>query len=207
MSNRPSPRLPVPVERSVPTTRPATRAGDASHKSSTALKAELAARERDVAYRLTALKEEITAPFGGLVGGARSLASKPKPSPERLLLIAGAVGATAGILLGLRSRRKRRPEPDAGFDFIQARLSTFLDDAAAKVAKGRSAEDALDDLFRTVPVVYADRQLAADALESKPSAVKTLAKSAAGFGLKMGIDMVKKSLAGKQDALRAEAHP
>mgnify|MGYP000427505045 CR=1 FL=1 len=205
MSDRPSPRLPVQVERSLPSARLAKRAGDARVKSSTALKAELAAREKNVAFRLAALKEEVTAPFGGIGGGARSLASKPKPSPERLLLIAGVVGATAGILLGLRSRSKRRPQPDAGFDFIQARLSTFLDDAARKVAKGRSTEDALDDLFRTVPVVYADRQLAAEALEPKTSAVKTLAKSAAGFGLKMGIDMVKQSLAGKQEALRAEA--
>ncbi|MEO0559973.1 MAG: hypothetical protein AAF170_17535 [Bacteroidota bacterium] len=198
MSDRPPPRYPVQVERSVPS----KRASDTSPKSSTLLKAELAARERSVATRLTALKDEVTAPFGGLGGGARSLAPKPKPSPERLLLIAGAVGAAAGILLGLRARHKRRPQPDAGAAFVQARLSTFLDDAAARVARGRDAQDALDDLFRTVPIVYADRQLAADM--PKPSALKTLAKSAAGFGLKMGVDMVKQSLAGKQEALRAQ---
>jgi len=174
-------------------------------KSSTALKAELAAREQDVAYRLAALKQEITAPFGGMSSGALSLASRPKPSPERLLLIAGAVGATAGILLGLRSRRKRRRQPDAGFDFIQARLSTFLDDAASKVAKGRRTEDALDDLFRTVPVVYADRQLAADALEPKPGVAKTLAKSALGFGLKMGMDMLTQRLTGHEETFSALA--
>lgn len=173
--------------------------------SSAALKAELAVREQDVAYRLNELKAEITAPFGGLGGGARPLLSSAKANPERLLAIAGAVGATAGILLGLRARRKRRPEPNAGIDFVQARLETFLDAAAAKVARGARSEDALDDLFRTVPVVYADRQLVAESSSGETSVLKTLAKSALGFGLKMGMDALTQRLTGHEETFAALA--
>ena len=198
MSDRPSQRLPVKVERSVATALRAKRAGDATSRTSAVLKAELAAREQNVAYRLAALKQEVAPKSRGSRGGAHPLMSTAKANPERLLAIAGVVGATAGILLGLRSRRKRRPQPDAGIDFIQARLSTFLDDAASKVAKGRRTQDALDDLFRTVPVVYADRQL--EASTSETSVVKTLAKSALGFGLKMGMDMLTQALTGQEES-------
>lgn len=124
--------------------------------------------------------------------------------PERRWVIAGVVGATAGILLGLRARAKRRRrQPDAGFEFVQARLATFLEEAAARVANGRSAEDALNDLFRTVPVVYADRHLSADALEPQPGLAKTLMKSAFGFGLKAGLDLLTQRLTGHEETFAA----
>ena len=165
------------------------------------------AREQDVAYRLAALKEELLAPIRGvrrISDRVQPLVSKVTDEPGRLLAVAGVTGAALGVVLGLRSRREARRSHKVSSEFMQARLSTFIDDAASRVAKGKRPEAALDDLFRRVPVVYADRQLVEDTT-NQTSLGKTLVKSALGFGLKMAMDALTQRFTGHEETFSALA--
>ena len=203
----PGPATPVePIRTPMPNPVPATGSGlDLDSLTAEDIKAQLVARERDMKYQIAAIKNELAGIADDINIGNRPFSDIVRASPVRALGLAGAMGAAVGILLGIRSRRKRRPQPDDGVEFIRARLATVLDEAAWKVARGAEPEEALRRTLKTVPAIYSERHPVSASPETQATVGDMLVKSALGFGLKMGLDMLTKRLTDHEETFEALA--
>ncbi len=107
-----------------------------------------------------------------------------------------------GALVGLRARSKRKPEPQDAVDVLKVRLATLLDDAAARVARGTSGEEALRATLRDTPIVYNPPTAAAAAEKQAKSslrqAVDVGVKSLGGLALKYAMDGLQEAFTGKK---------
>ena len=203
----PGPSTPVePVKTAFPNPVPTSGSGlDLQSLTPEDIQAQIVARERDMKYQIDAIKNELVTIADDVNIGGRPFLDVFRAHPERSLAIAGAIGATAGVLLGLWSRRRRRPEPDDGVEFVRARLATLLDEAAWKVANGVPTDDALRHTFKTVPAVYSDRQPVSTPTREHDSVGGLLLKTALGFGLKTGLDLLTQRLTDQDETFEAIA--
>lgn len=200
----PGPATPVePVTTPVPNPVPTSGAGlDLESLTPEDIQAQIVARERDMKYQIEAIKNEILTIADDVNINGRPFIDVFRAHPERSLAIAGAIGASVGVLLGVWARRRRRPEPDDGVEFVRARLSTLLDEAAWKVARGVPTEDAMRHTFKTVPAVYSDRQPISTPHEHT-TVGGIVGKAALGFALKTGLDLMTKRLTGHEETFEA----
>ena len=201
------PATPVdPVKTTFPNPVPTSGAGlDLESLTPEDIEAQIVARERDMKYQIDAIKNELVTIADDVNIGGRPFIDVFRSHPERSLAIAGAIGATVGILLGVWSRSRRRPEPDDGVEFVRARLTTLLDEAAWKVANGVPTDHALKHTFKTVPAVYSDRQPVSTPARDHDSVGGLVVKTALGFGLKTGLDLLTKRLTNEDETFEALA--
>lgn len=162
------------------------------------LQEQLLARERDMKFRLAAIRHEVSSLGDDVVLGGRPLLDHIRDHKEIAIAAAAGVGALLGVLLALRARAKRRPPNDDELDFVHARLSTLLDEAAHRVASGRDTpEEALRHTLRTTPVIYTERQpVHAQAKSSLGQTADVLVKAVVGFAAKSAADQLTQKLTG-----------
>lgn len=168
------------------------------------IQAQIVARERDMKYQIQALKGELVDVLEDVNVAGRPLSDRIREKPLQALGLAGGVGALLGLTWGLVKRARRRPAPDDGLDFTRARLSFLIDEAAYKVAKGTTAEDALRATARVTPAVYADRDPRAPVPRTPAQQALGLAfNTALGFGIKTALDMLTKKLTDQSETFEA----
>lgn len=178
---------------------------DLTRLPSREIRAQLAARERDIKFHLESLKNEVTTAAGITVGG-RPLPEVARENALRNVLVTLGVGLALGLLRGLRKRAGRRPEPDTEVDLARLRLSIALDDAARRVARGSDPDAALRRSLRTVPVMYSDTATAYEAPASTSrKVIDVVATTVAGFAVKVAMDEVTKRLTGHEEVFAAMA--
>jgi ElaB/YqjD/DUF883 family membrane-anchored ribosome-binding protein len=182
---------------------------DLSMLSAEDLRARILARERDMKFRIDALKHEVVTVGEDLNVGGRPVMDIVRQDPVRAVAVAVGSGLLVGLVLGVVSRRRHRPEPDHGLEAVQVRLAHLIDDAARRVARGTSAEDALRATTRDLPVytpsASAGKTAQAQASSSVRQAVDMAVKSAVGFALKAATDQLTRKLTGKSDTVAAVA--
>lgn len=175
-----------------------------AHLTADQVRQRLTARERDIQYHLDALRHEALAVLDDVNVGGRPLIDRIRQRPVQAALAAAAAGALVGLLAGLRARSKGRPAPEDHVDFVRARLSVALDDAAHRVARGEEVEAALRGSMATMPVVYGDAAGGAEqARSSAREAVDVAVKSAIGFGAKSLMDLVIQRYTGHEETFSA----
>lgn len=130
------------------------------------LRARLKAKEASLESRINALQHELTHPFRALPfassgGGSNAVVRAVKDNPVAVAVGTVALAALASFALAMRRKRKRRPAPDDRQQLVSAYLQTVLDDASKRMARGRTADEALDLAFRTRPpvIVYGDTEV------------------------------------------------
>lgn len=173
---------------------------DLSSLSPEELQGQLLARERDMKFRLAAIRHEVSALGDDVSLGGRPVLDIIRDKKELAIAAAAGVGALVGVLLALRARAKRRPEHDDELEFVRARLSTLLDEAAYRVAMGKSsAEDALRHTLKTTPVIYTERQpVEAAAKSSLGQTTDVLVKAVVGFAAKAAADLITQRVTGHE---------
>lgn len=209
----PGPGSPLAVDRSPMAIPPALADDgvDLAMLSPDDIKARIVARERDMKFRIESLKREVVTVGEDIVYDGRPLFDVVRGKPWETAAIVGGAGIFVGVLLGLWARRGNRVEPDHGLNAIRARIATLVDEAAAKVAKGTSAEDAIRSTTREFPVYTPSAPqttagaASAQAKSSVRQAVDLAVKSAVGFAIKAGTDQLTQKLTGKKDTLTAIA--
>lgn len=170
------------------------------------IRARLAARERDMKYHVAALKHEALTVADDVNIGGRPLMDIIRAQPLRAAAIAVGSGALLGLLIGLRSRAKRRPVQDDDIDFVRARLAFSVEDAARRVARGDETEHALRASMRTMPVIYGEASGPAEqARRSTNGVIDVVIKSALGFAAKAAADQLTQKLTGHEETFAAVA--
>ncbi len=189
----PGPNTPTKPLDSGPRSLPllASPGDDASkvHLTADEVRAQLLARERDIQYRLDALKHEAMAVIDDVNVGGRPLADYIRTRP--LEVVGGTAGAAVllGLLWGLRKRARRMPEADQ-FEVVRARIDVALEEAALRVSQGSDVETALMKAMPVVPAMYGHRAVAAEPVSSATrDAINLAVKTAVGFGVKTAMDM------------------
>ncbi|WP_412062963.1 hypothetical protein [Rubrivirga sp. IMCC45206] len=189
----PGPNTPTKSLETGPRSLPmsASPGDDASkvHLTADEVRAQLQARERDIQYRLDALKHEALAVIDDVNIDGRPLSDYIRQRP--LEIVGGTLGGglLLGLLWGLRKRAKRRPEADQ-LDVVRARLDMAIEEAALRVAGGADTETALMKAMPVVPAMYAKRNTKTEqASSSTREAIDVAVKTAIGFGVKAAMDM------------------
>ncbi len=113
-----------------------------------------------------------------------------------------AAGAAVGLLSGLLGRALRREE-DEQEGVMRLLTHSLLDEAARRAARGEDPKRALERVARRrAPVVQYT-----PAPPASPGAVRQsfdlALKSALGFGVKAGMDLLTKQLTGKPEVIQA----
>lgn len=184
---------------------------DLSMLSAEDIRARLVARERDMKFRIDALKREVLTVGEDVTVSGRPLFDIVRGDPLRTAAVVGGSGVVVGLLLGLWARRRRRVEPDHGLNAVRARIASLVDEAAEHVARGTSAEDAIRRTTRQFPVYTPSSPsssagvAASQAKSSIRQAVDLAVKSAVGFALKAATDQLTQKLTGKTDTVQAVA--
>lgn len=189
-----SPPLPIPGP-------PAAIADDdLSALSPEDIQDRIRARERDMKFRIEAIRHEVRAMGDDVVIGGRPLLDWIRERKEAAVGLAIGGGALVGIVWGLARREARRPDPDDQIDFINARMASLLDEAAHKVARGASVDSAMQHALRSAPVVYTEPR--APEVQARSSVMQTFdvaVKSLLGFALKAATDHLTQTLTGRKD--------
>lgn len=171
------------------------------------IRVRLTARERDMKFRVDALKREVMTVGEDITFDGRPLFDVVRGAPLQTIAIVGGSGIFVGVILGLLARRRKRLEPDFGALAMRARVASMIDEAADYVRRGHSADDAIRRSTKSFPVYMpqapAANEAAAQAKSSVRQAVDFAVKSAAGFAVKAATDQVKKSMSGGGDAADA----
>ena len=169
-------------------------------------------REQELLGHLSGLRSEFTTLDDVTVAG-EPLPSYVRRRPFETAGGALAAGASVGLLLGLWARARRRPEADGTVQIAQAYFDDSLDDAAYRVRGGLSGDEAVRAMLRDRgPVVLYRPSPPAEAVRGPiRESVDLAIKTALGFGVKMGLDLLAKKLTGQRevfDAVQdADAHP
>lgn len=152
------------------------------------IRARLAARERDLRYHVQALKHEATAVLDDVNVGGRPVMDWIRQRQPAALGAAASVGALLGIALGLRARARRRPEPIGDhIEFVRARLTVAVDEAARRVARGEPVDEAMERSMKAVPAVFGDAQRPEPA-QTNQTLTNVALTTAVGFGVKTALD-------------------
>lgn len=174
----------------------AVASDDLSQLSPEELQARIDARERDMKFRLRAIRHEVRELGSDVMLGDRPALDWIRDHKERALAYGAGAGLVLGLLVGLIARARRRPDPDDTEDFIRLRMSSLLDEAATRVARGESVESAADRVARSAPVVYADRSTTVAARSSLLNAVDLGLKTLVGVVAKSVGDELSRSISG-----------
>ena len=111
---------------------------------------------------------------------------------KQIALAAGAgVGALVGLGLGLRARAKKRPpQGEDHVEFVRARLAVALDEAAERVARGESVDQAMRRSMKAVPAVFGDSKKPERVHHGKQTLTDVALSTAMGFAVKTVLDLV-----------------
>ncbi|HLA63531.1 MAG TPA: hypothetical protein VK610_03840 [Rhodothermales bacterium] len=194
---------PVPYEPYTPVSKPTPAEAVRAEEVLTTdeIRERIAARETGIREHLAGLKNELTVLDDVTVGG-KPLLGHVRAHPMRALAYAAAAGAVVGVLSGLLSRMRRDDDGTEEEQTIRLLTSALLDDAADRVARGASVADGLRRAARNhAPTVY----YAPGPVTKGPvrEAMDLALKSALGFGVKMGMDMLSKHLTGTPEVFTA----
>ncbi len=185
------PPLPLP-------SAPAAQAGDDLTLLTPAdLQERIAARERDMKFRIHAIKHEVRSLGSDVQVEGRPLLDWIRDRKEAALGGAAAVGLVAGVVLGLIARHRSLPDEDDTGDVVRFRMESLLEDAAQRVARGEDVETATARAVRSAPVVYADRSVTVAAKSSVAQALDLGLKSLIGVVAKSVGDQITRSLTGQ----------
>ncbi len=173
------------------------------------IRARLVARERDMKFRIEALKREVMTVGEDITFEGRPLFDVVRGAPMQAAAIVGGSGVFVGVVLGLWARRRKRSEPDFGALAVRARVASMIDEAADHVRRGRSSDDAIRRATESFPVytpsTSSGSAAAQQAKSSVRQAVDLAVKSAIGFAIKAGTDQLTQKLTGKTDTVAAVA--
>ena len=154
------------------------------------IKARLAARERDLKYHVEALKHEAATVLDDVNVGGRPLMDIIRQRKQIALAAGAGVGALVGIVLGLRARAKRRPpQGEDHVEFVRARLALALDEAAERVARGETVDQAMRRSMKAVPAVFGDSKPPQPAHHGKQTLTDVALTTAIGFAVKTVMDL------------------
>ena len=168
------------------------------------IQAQIVARERDMKYQIQAIKGELTDLVEDVNVGGRPLSDRIRERPLEALGLAAGAGAALSLTWGLIRRARRRPAPDDGLDFTRARIATLLDEAAYKVARGTSVEDAMRRTLRTTPAVYMDRDPRAPVPKTRTQqSLGLVFNTALGFAVKVALDQLTKKITDDDEVFEA----
>lgn len=145
--------------------------------------------------RFDALQQEVTQPLRALPFIGRSASAQPgtlarvvEQNPLAVAVGAVALTALASFVLGMRKKRKQRPTPNDHEQLVTAYLRTVLEDASARMVRGKTADEALDLAFRKRPpvIVYGDTEVTT-AAKQKRSLVGESVRFAGNQAMKVGL--------------------
>ncbi len=181
---------------------------DLASLSAEDIRARLNATQRDMKFRIDAIKHEVAHVGDDVNIGGRPLMDRFREKPLAALGLALASGAMLGLLWGLRRRSKRLPDPDDSADVIRFHVAHMLDSAAHRVARGELADDALASEARKRPVIYVPREddtRTPSAPGSSKQAFDVAMKTAVGIGVKTGLDVLTKRFTPHEEVFEALA--
>ncbi|OZC02684.1 hypothetical protein [Rubricoccus marinus] len=181
---------------------------DLSSLSAEDIRARLNATQRDMKFRIQAIKHEVAHVADDVNIDGRPLSDRFRERPLAALALAIASGATLGLLWGLRRRSKRLPSRDERTDVVQYHVAALLDAAALRVARGASADEALQAEVRKRPVVFVPREdetTLAGQPGAKKQAFDVAMKTAVGIGVKTGLDLLTKRFTNHEEVFEALA--
>ena len=174
------------------------------HLTADEVRQRLAARERDIQYHVDALKHEALSVFDDVNVGGRPLMDRIRERKAEAMGAAAGAGAVVGLLLGLGARLRRRPdEEDAGFQFVQARLDSAVEDAARRVARGADVDDAIEDSMDALPVLYGDGSKIKRPKTSGQQVAEVALTTAVGFAVKTAMDLLVQRYTDHQETFAA----
>ena len=195
LPDAPPPRRPAPVVVPDP---PAADGPPLDTLTAGELQARVDARERDLKYHVEAIKHEVQTAIDDVQAKVDEVQEVGRPitdwvreGPVFALGVTAAAGALVGMLLGLRKRATRRPErTEDHVEFVRARLELALDQAARRVGRGASVEQAMQASMATVPAVFGDVKAPTTHHVGRQTALDVALQTAVGFGVKTAMDLV-----------------
>jgi ElaB/YqjD/DUF883 family membrane-anchored ribosome-binding protein len=192
-----TPTRPAEPPLPLPSAPAAVAADDLTTLSAHELEERIAARERDMKFRLRAIRHEVGELGSDLTLGDRPLMDWIREHKEVAVGSVAAVGVLVGIVLGVRARRQALGEMDDTGDIVRFRMEAVMEDAAQRVARGENVEDATRRAVAAAPVVYADNRVTASAKSSLMQAVDVGLKSLVGVVAKSVGDQITASFSGR----------
>lgn len=171
--------------------------------SSAELRARLDARQRDIQNHLAGLRHELSTVADVTVAG-RPVLDHVRSEPLRALAVSAAAGATLGVLVAALGRLFRQ-KPDESEEGVAVRLlvGSLLDEAAERVARGEDTDVALRRAARRhSPTIYYAPQ-SASARGMVRETLDLAVKSALGFAVKTGMDVLAEKLTGTPEVFAA----
>jgi ElaB/YqjD/DUF883 family membrane-anchored ribosome-binding protein len=195
---------PVPYEPFTP--KPVERREEEKPEvlTSDEIRLRLAAREKSIREHVAALKTEVTSVEDVTVAG-RPVLGHVRAHPLEAVGIAAASGAAVGLLVGALRRALSRPEEESEEALtIRLLVTSLLDDAAERVARGEDANGALRRAAsRHAPTIYYAPNTGHTAKGTLRETFDLALKSALGFGVKAGMDLLTKRLTGTPEVFTA----
>ncbi len=188
--------------------RPASLGNDVSLDTLTPdeIKARLAARERDLKYHIEALKHEATSVLDDVNVGGRPLMDLIRQRKQIALAAGAAAGSLLGLVWGLRARAKRRPEPTGDhIEFVRARLDAAVEEAAGRVARGESVDEAMKRSMKAMPAVFGDSKPPRPAQNQHQTLTNVALTTAMGFAVKTALDLATKRFTDSDETFEAIA--
>ncbi len=170
------------------------------------LQIRLDARADSIRRHLAALRHELTSASSfkaDFEAAGRPALDEVREHPERSLMLSAGAGAAVGALLGLSAWRQKRKEVRSQAGAARMALASLLGGASGVLAKGKRTDEAIKQFAEKHGplVVYANAPS-----PTKGSIHETLdlaVKTALGFGVKTGMDLLTKKLTGKPEVFQA----
>ncbi len=170
------------------------------------IRARISARERDLKYHVEALKHEATTVLDDVNVGGRPLMDIIRQRKQIALAAGAGVGALVGMVLGLRARAKKRPPNDEDhIAFVRARLASALDEAAERVARGDTVDEAMRRSMKSMPAVFGDSKKPEPSHHGKQTLLDVALTTAIGFGVKTAMDLAVRRYTDSDETFEALA--
>lgn len=163
------------------------------------LRTELKARKDRLEQHLAGLQSEMT--IADLNVSGRPILDYVRERPLLAAGVAAGVGLLAGVASGLRARPE--PEPPSDHDlWMSAYLDDLIEESSFRVRNGEDAATALRKALRKrAPVVVLEAEPTPQA--QARGTVSMLLNTAVGFGVKLALDRVAQRLAGDDEIVHA----
>lgn len=167
------------------------------------LRAELEARKSLLDQHLSGLQSELT--LADVNVGGRPMLDYVREKP----LLAAGVAAGVGLLAGVLSSLRSRPEPEEPSDYtlwMNAYLDDLIEEGGFRVQRGDDSETALRKALRSrAPVIVLEGE--ASPKEQASGTVSLLLNTALGFGVKLALDRMAQRLTGEEEIVDAVTEP
>ena len=152
------------------------------------LQRKLEDRTASLNRHLAAIRQEF-APLAQISGDGVPAASAPSLNATQKAAAALGCALVVGVLVGLRSRKKKLGRPEHTGAAIRLYVDHLLDEAAELTAHGKDPEKALRKVLKRHPAVVQVETLDAPEEHSAMAGVfASMAKAALGYALKVGAD-------------------